>query len=251
MAFSPDGKTVLTGSIARTLQLWDATTGRPIGKALKHEMEHGQLLDHPLVVFSPIVERCSLRARQRLWDLATAQLVGKPLEHQGWVHAAALGPDGKTILTGSNDGTTRQWDAGTGEPNGKALERRGDVNTIAFSADRENRCLTGSTDTTGKALEPHHGATHRAAGSAGVPRTCRSRGLQAQTTARLSLPAAKAGRRRLWDATGRPIGNVLEHEGGIAFVAFNPNSRAVLTPGLGYGGEAVGSRHQIDSSANP
>jgi WD40 repeat protein len=34
--FSPDGKTILTGSADRTAQLWEAVTGRPIGRPLAH-----------------------------------------------------------------------------------------------------------------------------------------------------------------------------------------------------------------------
>ena len=37
MAFSPDGKTVLTGSDDKTARLWDVKTGQPIGAPLKHE----------------------------------------------------------------------------------------------------------------------------------------------------------------------------------------------------------------------
>ena len=37
VTYSPDGKTVLTGSHDRTARLWDATTGKPVGTAMQHE----------------------------------------------------------------------------------------------------------------------------------------------------------------------------------------------------------------------
>ncbi len=39
MAFSPDGKMVLTGSRDRSARLWDAATGMPLGPSLIHPHE--------------------------------------------------------------------------------------------------------------------------------------------------------------------------------------------------------------------
>src|SRR5262249_15141005 len=36
-AFSPDGRTILTGGGDRTARLWDAATGKPIGMPLAHD----------------------------------------------------------------------------------------------------------------------------------------------------------------------------------------------------------------------
>src|SRR5882762_9248504 len=47
VAFSPDGKTALTGSQDQTARLWDTATGKPLGPPLWH----GQLVG--AVAFSP------------------------------------------------------------------------------------------------------------------------------------------------------------------------------------------------------
>ena len=69
LAISPDGRTILTGSHARTAQLWDRATGRPIGPAVRHESR----VD--LVAFRPggrAVLSCGYKENAaRLWDVPT------------------------------------------------------------------------------------------------------------------------------------------------------------------------------------
>jgi tetratricopeptide (TPR) repeat protein len=54
-------------------------------------------------------------------------------------------PDGKIILTGSDDFTARLWDAATGRPVGPPMPHRDWVNAVAFSPDGKT-VLTGSRD---------------------------------------------------------------------------------------------------------
>ncbi len=111
VAFSPDGRAVLTGKLAmrtiRAARLWDAATGEPIGKPLRHE---GAVL---AVAFSPdgkAVLTGSADNTARLWDAATGEPIGKSLRHENWVTAVTFSPDGKAVLTGCADNTARLWE---------------------------------------------------------------------------------------------------------------------------------------------
>ncbi len=108
VAFSRDGKTVLTGSADKTARLWDATTGRPLALPMTHQ---GQV---EAVSFSPdgkTVLTGSADKTARLWDAATSQPLGPPLLHQGRVSTVSFSHDGRTALTLSEDRkTVRLWD---------------------------------------------------------------------------------------------------------------------------------------------
>jgi WD40 repeat protein len=57
----------------------------------------------------------------------------------------AISPDGKTVVTGSDDKTARLWDVATSRPFGAPLKHREAVYSVAFSPDGKY-VLTGSLD---------------------------------------------------------------------------------------------------------
>ena len=76
VAFSPDGRTVLTASWDRTARLWDARTGEPIGPPMVHDDWVSS------VAFSPdgrTILTGSYDRTARLWDRATGRPIGEPL----------------------------------------------------------------------------------------------------------------------------------------------------------------------------
>ncbi len=142
VAFSPDGKSVLTGSFDSTARLWDAITGVPIGQPLIH---HRSVY---AVAFSPdgttVLTGCQDRTA-RLWDVATGLPIGEPLLHQDVVAAVTYSPDGKTVLTGCQDGAAQLWNTHTGKATAPPLRHPAGVSAVTFSPDGKT-ILTGCED---------------------------------------------------------------------------------------------------------
>jgi WD40 repeat protein/serine/threonine protein kinase/tetratricopeptide (TPR) repeat protein len=134
LAFSPDGKIFLTGNRDGTVRRWDATSGRPVGDALR--------LPAPvsLVAFHPDGKRfltgtdSSGKLAYQLWDGQDLRPVQRSYTAEGAIAAAALRPDGATVLT-ELWGLVKQLDLATGKPAGAALDHPRGVHRAAFSPD--------------------------------------------------------------------------------------------------------------------
>jgi WD40 repeat protein/serine/threonine protein kinase len=235
-AFSPDGKTVATvggkGSDSRKVQgqevgaawVWDVATGKPCGQPLPHPSTvHRVAFSHDgkaLLTHCQGDPKKGIPGEVRLWDLATGKLRAPVLrnEKEGF-RAAALSPDGKTVLTGSEK-TSQLWDAATGKPLGPPLPVT--ISSQSFSPDGKT-ILTWSKEgiqlwnlETGRAFGPP--IRYQGVGPVAL-----------SPDGKNILTPSKKGTQLWKTSTGKPAGPPLRASDGYLAKRFLPDGRTILT----------------------
>jgi len=131
LAFSPDGRRVLTCTSPEPIRIWDVATGQLI-----------RTLTDPsstLAVFSPdgkmVAAGIGPQPELAVWDVETGQLKFRGQGHRQDVRCLAFSPDGRTIATGSLDTTIILWDVANGRHRESLLGHHGSVQVVTFSPD--------------------------------------------------------------------------------------------------------------------
>ena len=154
VALSPDGRTIVSGSLDRTVKVWDAHDGR-----LLRSLE-GHTAAVTAVALSAdgrtIVSGAEDDRTVKVWDANDGRLLRSLEGHTAAVTAVALSADGRTIVSGAWDSTVKVWDAHDGRLL-RSLEGHTDrVRAVALSPDGRT-IVSGSADRTVKVWEAESG----------------------------------------------------------------------------------------------
>jgi WD40 repeat protein/serine/threonine protein kinase len=160
VAFSPDGRDLVTGQLEGAVKVWDAKTGKG-GRVLgAHTREIRGL------VFSRdgrLLATASGDGTVKLWD---ATRLSEKQEPRITLQARVPGPsvnvafstDSQRLATGGEENTIKIWDADTGQELQTLRGHRGEVYTLAFSPDDESRWIaSGGEDSTVKVWDSRTG----------------------------------------------------------------------------------------------
>jgi WD40 repeat protein len=235
VAFSPDGKRILSGSNDKTIKLWDIATGHLIRTFETHACggvssaefspDGTRVLSGGYGSFTESGTSACPGSRDenvKLWDAATGQLLRSFDNDSGWVYSAAFSPNGAYVLSYSE--SLKLWDTNTGQ----LLRTFSGRSPIAFSRDGA-RLLSGGADNAIRLWEVATGELLRTyKGASGT----RSVAFSADGTQVLSIGKATV---TIWDAaSGVRLRHIeVRHSAEVdcCVVALSPDGTRVLSNG--------------------
>ena len=145
VAWSPDGKTLASGSADKTVKLWEGSSG----KLLATLLDAGPVFS---VAWSPdgkMVASGSWHKTVKLWEASSGKLLVTLAGHADRVFSVAFSPDGKTVASGSADKTVKLWEASSGKLLVTLAGHADRVFSVAWSPDGKT-VASGSADKTVK-----------------------------------------------------------------------------------------------------
>ena len=230
VAFSHDGRLLVSGGADTTIRRWDATTGRQVGAPLAGHT--GNVFSLALSSDGRWLASAGSDATVRLWDLSSAHPSGYVLPDQpASVTNLAFSPIAPLLAYVGNDASIHLWNAATGRPAGQPLsDHRSYVTSVAFSP-------TGLTLAAGAddgSIQLWDIRQRQPLGARLLGHTGRVTCLSFSPD-RMELASGSADKTiRIWRLGGsRPASHVLTgHLESVTDVAFSPDGRSLASSSL-------------------
>jgi WD40 repeat protein len=224
VAFSPDGRYLLTVGDDPAARLWDVATG----KEIRQFIPTGPLADVSSGYSATFIPGGSLLITQTpdgltFWDAASGQQT-KHLHTKTSLNSLAVSSDGRYLATGDWDGEVRVVELGSGR---EILRGKHDiiVNSVAFSPDAA-LLVSGSNDDTARVWElaKNHQVQR-------LPHTSGVLAVAFSPDGKLIATGGWEGVALVWEeSTGRQVAS-FDHRSTIHSIAFSTDGKRLASAG--------------------
>jgi WD40 repeat protein len=151
VAFTHDGKYLVSAGDDKTIRIWDIATGKTI-RIIRGQIgdgDEGKIFaaalspdDRYLAVAGWL--NATLHSEViRIHDFQTGNVVALLKGHTNVVESLAFSPDGRYLASGSGDNTVRVWDVATKEAVHVLSGHQDDIYAVAFSPDSQRVVSSG------------------------------------------------------------------------------------------------------------
>ncbi len=218
VAFSPNSKTLASGSFDNTIKFWNTETGQELRTLAGHTKSV------QAVVFSTdgrTLASGSADKTIKLWNAETGQELRTLAGHTSDVYTIVFSPDDKFIASGSRDKTIKLWRVETGQElktlAGNIVAFAPDGKTLASAGDEDNDIRLWNVET-GQTVRTFSGHTNVIKSVAFSP--------DGKTLASGSFDNTI----KLWNvATGREVKTLAKHSDVVESVAFAPDGKTIAS----------------------
>jgi eukaryotic-like serine/threonine-protein kinase len=199
VAYRPDSKAVLTGSLDGTARVWDAATRGPLGPPLRL----GDPVDAVYWNSDGTKVLTVTRAGAQRWEAGSGRSLGAPVSSE----LSKLVVERPSTVLGMNGNNGYRANVFVFSRDGRIVQATSEGSTARLKELTDGRELAG--------LGRH---------------TAQVDGLALSPDGRVLVTGSADGKARLWDtATGQQLGKPLHHQEQVWTVCISPDQRRVLT----------------------